>query len=383
MEWYLYFQSAGHYFQADTVFLLYHRAKSLSQFLHEFTQLQVSGWYRPLSHQAFESILYPFLGLKPIGYRIPVYAIFIANTAVVYALAVALFRRHLPAAIGTFFFAIHTTNAFTTYDLGFMPELLYTLLYVCATLTYILFVQRGSRPAYAISIACFVGSLLSKEAAVTLPLLLCLTHLLVVPASGSLRVRLYGALRSTFVYTAIAAAYLVFVLGYLHVQGVDVTKLFQKPEIVSSGSYQLVLDNTIAQNLDVAGSWAFNMPRGWQAGFRRLPPVLLNFLSFFRVTALALGALLLLRPERKFILFGLAWFVVTALPALPLMNHFLPYYLFLPIVGVSLFIGLEFTWRPDQLSRLAPDRSCVKDWHSFWRPAHSLQCQHPRGYQEP
>ena len=228
VEWFLYFRSAGHYFQADTVFLLYHRARSVSEFLREFTQLQLSGWYRPLSHQTFEFILYPFFGLKPVGYRIPVYAIFIANTAVVYALAVALIRRHLAAAIGTFFFAIHTTNAFTTYDLGFMPELLYTFLYVCAVLTYILFVQRGSKSAYALSIACFAGSLLSKEAAVTLPLVLCLTHLLVTPAFGSMQVRLYGAFRSTFIYTAVAAAYLVFVLGYLHVQGVDVNETVSK-----------------------------------------------------------------------------------------------------------------------------------------------------------
>src|ERR1051325_9526154 len=100
VEWFLYFRSPGHYFQAGTVFLLYHRATSLPQFLRQFTQLQLSGWYRPLSHQLFEYTLYPFLGLNPAGYRIPVYAIFIANTAAVYALAVALLRRHLPAAIG-------------------------------------------------------------------------------------------------------------------------------------------------------------------------------------------------------------------------------------------------------------------------------------------
>src|SRR5262245_34472109 len=70
IEWYLYFRSAGHYFQADTVFLLYHRVTSLPQFLRQFTQLQLSGWYRPLSHQFFEYILYPFLGLNPVGYRI-------------------------------------------------------------------------------------------------------------------------------------------------------------------------------------------------------------------------------------------------------------------------------------------------------------------------
>ena len=32
VEWHLYFQNIGHYFQADTVFLLYHRAKSVQAF---------------------------------------------------------------------------------------------------------------------------------------------------------------------------------------------------------------------------------------------------------------------------------------------------------------------------------------------------------------
>src|SRR5206468_12416224 len=114
--------------------------------------------YRPLSHQLFEYILYSLLGLNPVGYRIPVYAIFIANTAAVYALGVALLRRHLAAAIATFSFAIHTTNAFTTYDLGFMPDLLYAFLYLCAVLAYIRFIESGSKPAYALSIACFIGS---------------------------------------------------------------------------------------------------------------------------------------------------------------------------------------------------------------------------------
>src|SRR5437773_989955 len=211
VEWYLYFRSAGHYFQADTVFLLYHRATTLAEFLREFTRLQLSGWYRPLSHQLFEFFLYPLLGLNPVGYRIPVYALFVANTAAVYALSLKVLGRHLAAALGTFFFAVHTTNAFTTYDLGFMPELLYTLLYVCAVLAYIRFVQRGSKSAYALSIACFIGSLLSKEAAITLPPVLCLTYLLVTPAFSSLRARFYGALRSTFIYAAITVVYLAFV----------------------------------------------------------------------------------------------------------------------------------------------------------------------------
>jgi len=193
---------------------------------------------------------------------------------------------------------------------------------------------------------------LSKEAAVTLPLVLCLTYLFLTPEVDSLRTRLHAAVRSTFIHAAITAAYLVFVFGYLHVQAVDVTKLFQKPDVVAEGSYQLVLDKTIAQNADLAASWTFNMPRGWQGGFRQLPQALVKFLSVFRGIALVLGALLLFTPQRRVVLFGLAWFIVTTLPGLPLLNHFLPYYLFLPIVGVSLFIGTEFTWAADKLRDL-------------------------------
>jgi hypothetical protein len=352
VEWYVYFRHAGHYFQADTVFLLYHRAQSLPEFLREFTRLQLSGWYRPLSHQVFESILYPFLGLNPVGYRIPVYAIFIANTIAVYILVLRLLRQHTAAALATFFFAVHTTNGFATYDLAFMPDLLYALLYLCAVLSYIQFVEGGSRAAYALSIGCFIGSLLSKEAAVTLPAILFLTYFLITPAYGSLRVRLSGAVRSTSPYAGIVVVYLIFVVGYLHVQGVDLTTLFQKPETVSPESYQLAFDKTIAQNVDLAASWAFNMPRGWNGGFRDIPHRVVVFLSFFRAVALGLMAFLLFKPQRKVLLFGAAWFLLTALPALPLVNHFLPYYLFLPNVGLSLVIGASFAWAVERIGRL-------------------------------
>jgi hypothetical protein len=46
------------------------------------------------------------------------------------------------------------------------------------------------------------------------------------------------------------------------------------------------------------------------------------------------------QPERKLILAGLAWFIVVLSPALPLFEHFFPYYLFLPMVGVSVAVGV-------------------------------------------
>jgi hypothetical protein len=62
----------------------------------------------------------------------------------------------------------------------------------------------------------------------------------------------------------------------------------------------------------------------------------------------------LIRSDRNLILFGFAWFWVTLLPALPLVAHFFPYYLFLPVIGLSLVVGLVFTALHDRLRRVQP-----------------------------
>src|SRR5262249_1056740 len=48
------------------------------------------------------------------------------------------------------------------------------------------------------------------------------------------------------------------------------------------------------------------------------------------------------------------WFWITLAPALPLVSHFLPYYLFLPVVGLSLMIGAAMMWLHDQLCAFQP-----------------------------
>ena len=71
IDWFLYFRHAGHFFQADSTFLLYHRDTSFVDFLGEFIKLQDSGRYCPLTHQLIASLFYPLFGLRPIAYRIP------------------------------------------------------------------------------------------------------------------------------------------------------------------------------------------------------------------------------------------------------------------------------------------------------------------------
>jgi len=110
---------------------------------------------------------------------------------------------------------------------------------------------------------------------------------------------------------------------------------------------------------DLAFTWAFNIPRGYLAPSQHLSSEILGYLKFFRVLVVVLSVVALFTPQRKLILFGLAWFWITILPALTLISHFLPYYLFLPVVGLSLMVGTTLVWLYDVLRRVQPSLAAM------------------------
>src|SRR6185369_10726836 len=167
---------------------------------------------------------------------------FLLITVAVYKLVMALTRRPLTAAIATFFFTIHTTNAYTTFDVSFMPELLYTFFYVAAIVAFLKYIDGGDNVAYWCSITCFVGALLSKEPAVTLPGMLFLTGLLFGRTSQNVRERAVACARSIAPHLLILAVYLIYAFGYLHVQGITADVLLKKTPEPDADHYVSILN---------------------------------------------------------------------------------------------------------------------------------------------
>jgi hypothetical protein len=169
------------------------------------------------------------------------------------------------------------------------------------------------------SAAAFVLSLMSKEAAVTLPAMLVICYPAFV-RNG----RFLHALRTAGVHVAIWIVYLVYVVGYLR---------------VGAGSYMLSVGGNVLRNLITALYFAFNLRREGFMPARAVMNSLLVFLVCFAVLQLVLILWLLFREERKLVLFGLGWFVIGLTPMLMLTNDPGPYYLFLSMVGFSLVVG--------------------------------------------
>ena len=79
----------------------------------------------------------------------------------------------------------------------------------------------------------------------------------------------------------------------------------------------------------------------------------MTFLKVLRALA-CLGAIgVFFSGKRNLLLIGLAWFLTALAPALLLVGHFLPYYLFAPLVGLALAGGTVLDWAYMQCSKIS------------------------------
>ena len=332
LEYFSYFYSNSHFFEGDTLYYFSHRHRTIGDFLLSFPRLDTAGWYRPLTARTVQSLLYPVFGLQPPAYRIVHYILFMIAIFATYKLALAVTRRRLAAGVAAIFFGVHTVNAYITFDVLFTPEIVYTFLYICAATAYLRYRETARQRFFVASIVCFIASLGAKEPALTLPFMLVVLDVLMN------RPRIRTALGAARVHFAILAVYLVLIIGYLGVQRQAFQSILKRPG--PEVTYRFSLDRTIVHNADYALTWAFNLSRGWQTESRNLHGWTITFLKVFRAIIVLLAICMMFQPERRLIIAGVLWFFITIGPALPLFEHFLPYYLFLPLAGFSIAIGV-------------------------------------------
>ena len=317
-EYWVFSGSVRYFWGGDDLFWFSQRFHSLSDFLGSLIRTDAEGWYRPLSNRSLYSLLFPVFGLNQAGYHVIVLLVFFVSSIVVF-----FFFRQMKATMfgccaATFFFAIHSANAYTTFDGSYLPELFYATFYVCAFIFYL----RSSLP---LSLFFFVLSLLSKESAVTLPFLLAFHHLVYSPPQLSASRSAKEESLRIIPYFAVLGVYVLYVPFYLR---------------VASGHYQLDFGISLLKNILRASVWAVNLPIGSYARFRHAGLVDGTFLYFFAILVSA-GALWMFakRKSRRITIFGIGWFLITCAPTLPISFYFRPYYLYLPLAGVSLIVG--------------------------------------------
>jgi len=330
----------------DTLLWMGLRYHSAGQFFHDFVSADPALWYRPLAQRTIISVLYPFAGLDPIPYRVVSFLLFFACTIAVFVVTKRITESRRSAWLATLFFAPHVTHAFTTFDAAFFPEMIFTLFYIGSVICWVSWMRTGRRSAWLTSFAFLVGGLLSKETAVAVPFTLLAIWLLLPGRSRPL-------LRSLLPHFAILGGYVVFAVVHLHIRGIDLRQLLDQPGTAGGPGYQLVVGNNITESVKIAFSWAFGISRGIYGQWPPSAPWMLGALRIVRVVICGAALFSLFTPRRRFVLIGLAWFLIAAGPTLPLLDHFLPYYLFAPLVGFSIAVGTVLDFAYEQCARIA------------------------------
>lgn len=132
----------------------------------------VAGNYHPLTMLVYLCI-YKFFGLDPMPYHLLNVVLHLLNVFLVFKLADRLSGKKVTALVVAILFAVHPMHVESVAWVSELKDVLYALFYLLSLLQYLRYLEHGFRVKDYIGVLLlFIASLLSKSAAVTLPVLL-------------------------------------------------------------------------------------------------------------------------------------------------------------------------------------------------------------------
>lgn len=306
--------------------------------------------HRPVRTAAL-AVQYSLFGMNPTGYRVVNILLHILNGTLVFVIVKALLGRGLPAVLAAGLFVVHPVQTESVAYVSGQRDVLFTAFYLLGFWSYLRF--RGTeRIGYLVSCGIsYALGLLTKEMAITLPLLCVVYDLLrELPGRGpgvappllqALRDGMRAVLaRSKWLYLlmggllAFCLYYFVFIANPSHRRALYGGGL--GPTLLTSGRivvhYLKLLIFPLTLNADYSFD-AFPVSRSLAD-----PHALLALLI---LTAIGYGLLRLLRIDRM-AAFGGLWFFITLLPVSQIIPHHemvAEHFLYLPSVGVCLVIA--------------------------------------------
>jgi protein O-mannosyl-transferase len=152
------------------------KSLSLKNLITIFTSFY-QGLYEPLTMLTY-MVEYVLFKLNPLPYHLINILIHLANTWLVYKLTERLSGKKIAALAVMLLFAVHPMHVESVAWISERKDVLYSLFFLFSLLSYLRFIQSGFRAKYyVITLLLFLASLLSKSAAVTLPVLLIVIDL--------------------------------------------------------------------------------------------------------------------------------------------------------------------------------------------------------------
>jgi hypothetical protein len=330
------------FYCGDSIYWLSRVIQDWSDIRDRFSSLDGLGQYRPVTFLFYSFVVHPLTGLSVYRQHAFPFLFHALNTLLVYAIGRRLFPADWQALLVAFFFGVSTTGAYITYDNTFLPDYLYAFFSLLALLVLCRATERRSLPGYVLSAVVFLFALFSKESGITFPAAAFLLLLLLKDGSGSY-FPIRKVIASCLPFAVLASGYLVWHLilkgGHLYPAGagqphqlvISFATLWAKvPYLLGALGLPLPLDPKATNWLRVPAYWF-------------LMPVLLWML------ACTLRGFWLRKP---LYVAAIVWVVVTASPALFIVENTWEQNLYVPLLGLAWIFGQSMAEAKQLLERV-------------------------------
>ncbi|MBI5454463.1 MAG: tetratricopeptide repeat protein [Deltaproteobacteria bacterium] len=308
------------------------------------------SFYRPL-HTVLSMIDYRIWGLNPFGFHLSNVLLHLFNTLLVFAFALKLSEERAASFFAAAIFAVHPVHTESVTFISARVDLLCALFLLLSFHLYAFHPEpgytrfgRGFGIRDILSMFLFLLALLSKEMAVTMPILLAL-YTWFFEKWGRRAVRVAP-------YFVILALYVVFrILGL---------KAFAGQHGLKS-DFLTVAFTASAAVLDYIRLLFFPYPLKAYYGIFWQPSLSAKVIAAFVLMLVSLAAVLwYLNRDRKLHAFVILWTYISLLPVLNIgtLGEFsiAERYLYIPSIGFSILAGLFFSslLRDKLVGRYAP-----------------------------
>lgn len=292
-------------------------------------------YYRPLVDLSF-ALDFLLWGWNPFGFRLTALLLHLIVTTLVFLLIRRLYGDQIIALLGAAFFGVIPIHEMSLFWIAGRTDVLCALFYMISLWLLTRYVQDGRRAIYLLSFAAYLGALLSKEMAFSLPLVAPL----VILQARCIR----GERASARFIIMILLPYLLLLLALIVLR-----RLMLENNLIGSdhGLHGSFAPGQIIRNLAIyAGLLVI------PAGHHSLEGIISAYRSLLlpgiAVTALAAGALVWkYRARLHPLLFPLLWIIITILPVSRLVMR---WYLYIPSIGFCMGLG----WAVANIRRRSP-----------------------------
>jgi tetratricopeptide (TPR) repeat protein len=328
-----------------------------------FEIAEAEASYRPVATLSYY-LLYAIGKLNPFWYHLGSLILHILNVVLVYSVVKVAQKGSHAALVAGLIFACHPILTEAVNCISFNEDLLTTLFYLLSFWLYLKTAPEHKAPgfiAFPISLVFYFLGLLSKEMAITLPLVVVVYDMAVNTPDGS--PISFSSLRDTlsgrkYYYLGFAGVSLFYLwLRFVILKG---------PEPAITQTYGGLFERLIFLPFQIVSFFRLVVfPYPLKAEYIYSYPD--SFFEIYNIIAVVIfigviGFSLYIYKKFRLISFGIWWFIITLLPVsnlIEIANPVAERYLYLPTVGFCMAFSILLVNIPQKNSRLRIDKSKV------------------------